>query len=358
MKEGTIGGLDPRPLVFALVGGSIRLVELAVRMTAGYIWLTFVLSRFAYSRPWGETLGRFLIETVSRMAAGVVDHVPNLITLGIILFITRAVAATLGAWFRAVERGDLQVPWLDPVAGRGARRLTVIAIWLFAITVAYPYVPGANTEAFKGVSVFVGLVVSLGSVGVVGQMMGGLFILFNRALRPGDVVKVGDITGVVKELGVVSLTLTTRAREEVTIPNSVVVADSIRNFSRVQEGAVVLSTSVTIGYDTPWRQVRAMLLLAAARTDGVLREPAPVVYETALSDFYVEYELVAHGTSAITRAVLMSDLHQQILDAFNEHGVQIMSPHFEGQPEKLAIVEKANWFSAPAAKTNGGGKDS
>jgi len=351
MREGTIGGIDPRPMVFALVGGLIRLVEFAIRMAAGYLWLTFVLSRFAYSRPWGETLGRFLIDTVSRMAAGMVDHVPNLVTLGIILFVTRAVSATLGAWFRAVERGDLRVSWMDPIAGRAARRLTMIAIWLFAVTVAYPYVPGANTEAFKGVSVFVGLVVSLGSVGVVGQMMGGLFVLFNRALRPGDVVKVGNVSGIVKDLGVVSITLTTRAREEVTIPNSVVVADSIRNFSRVQESAVVLATSVTIGYDTPWRQVRAMLLLAAARTEGVLHDPAPVVYENSLTDFYVEYELVAQGSSAKPRPVLMSELHEQILDVFNEHGVQIMSPHFEGQPDRPAIVEPADWFAAPAAKT-------
>jgi small-conductance mechanosensitive channel len=118
----------------------------------------------------------------------------------------------------------------------------------------------------------------------------------------------------------------------------------------VPAGAVVLSTSVTIGYDTPWRQVRAMLLLAAARTDGVLKEPAPVVFETQLSDFYVEYELVAHGTASVPRPVLMSRLHEQILDAFNEQGVQIMSPHFEGQPDKPAIVERSKWFAEPAPK--------
>jgi small-conductance mechanosensitive channel len=346
-----IAGIDPRPLVFATLGWLIRVVELAVRLAAAYLWLTFVLSRFAYSRPWGLRLGGFLIDTVTRMAAAVVDHLPNLITLAIILFVTRTIAAAAGAWFRAVERGDLPVSWIDPIAARAARRLGVLAIWLFAITVAYPYVPGANTDAFKGVSVFLGLVVSLGSVGVVGQIMGGLFVLFNRALRPGDVVKVGDVHGVVKDLGIVSITVSTRTQEEVTIPNSVVVADAIRNFSRAHAGAVVLSTSVTIGYDAPWRQVHAMLLLAAARTDGVLREPAPVVYATTLSDFYVEYELVAHGAASVARSALLSKLHEQILDVFNEHGVQIMSPHFEGQPEKPAIVERSKWFADPAEKT-------
>ena len=350
IKAAAIAGIDPRPFVFSALGWLIRLIGFAVRVTAAYIWLTFVLSRFAYSRPWGQTLGGFLIDTLTRMAAAVVDHLPNLITLAVILLITRVVAAAASAWFRAVERGDLPLSWLDPLAAKAARRLAVLAIWVFAITVAYPYVPGANTEAFKGVSVFVGLMVSLGSVGIVGQILGGLFVTFNRALRPGDVVKVGNVYGVVKDLGLVSVTLTTRAQEEVTIPNSVVVADAIRNFSRAPVGGVVLSTSVTIGYDAPWRQVRAMLLLAAARTDGVLKEPAPVVFETALSDFYVEYELVAYGAVSVPRPVLMSRLHEQILDAFNEQGVQIMSPHFEGQPDKPAIVERSKWFAAPAPK--------
>jgi small-conductance mechanosensitive channel len=349
IKAAAIAGIDPRPFVFWALGWLIRLIGLSVRLTAAYLWLTFVLSRFAYSRPWGRTLGGFLIDTLTRMAAAVVDHLPNLITLAVILLITRVVAAATGAWFRAVERGDLPISWLDPLAAKAARRLAVLAIWVFAITVAYPYVPGANTEAFKGVSVFVGLMVSLGSVGIVGQILGGLFVTFNRALRPGDVVKVGNVHGVVKDLGLVSVTLTTRAQEEVTIPNSVVVADAIRNFSRAPAG-VVLSTSVTIGYDAPWRQVRAMLLLAAARTDGVLKEPTPVVFETALSDFYVEYELVAYGAASVPRPVLMSRLHEQILDAFNEQGVQIMSPHFEGQPDKPAIVERSKWFAAPAPK--------
>jgi small-conductance mechanosensitive channel len=251
-----------------------------------------------------------------------------------------------------VERGDLLVSWLDPLAALAARRLTMLAIWLFALTIAYPYIPGASTDAFKGVSVFVGLIVSLGSAGVVGQIIGGLFVTFSRALRPGDVVHLGDIHGVVKKLGLVSVTVSTPTQEEVTIPNSVVVAGAIKNFSRGHQATVVLSTSVTIGYNTPWRQVRAMLFQAAARTPGVLREPAPMVHETALSDFYVEYELVAHGDMAVSRPALLSRLHEQILDIFNEHGVQIMSPNFEAQPEQPAIVDRSQWFAEPAEQVD------
>jgi small-conductance mechanosensitive channel len=319
-----------------------------VRLAAVYVLLTFLFSRFAYSRPWSQRLGGFVIDTCARMAAAVIDQLPNLITLGIILFVTRAISTAVAAWFRAVERGDLSVSWLDPVAAIASRRLVLLAVWLFALTVAYPYVPGASTDAFKGVSVFVGLVVSLGSAGVVGQITSGLFVTFNRALRPGDVVQVGDIQGVVKRLGLTSVTLSTAAQEEVTVPNAVAVAGAIRNFSRGHRASVVLATSVGIGYDTPWRQVRAMLLLAASRTDGVLPEPAPVVYETALSDFYIEYKLVARGSDSVARPILLSRLHEQILDTFNEHGVQIMSPNFEGQPEQPVVVPPSKWFAAPA----------
>jgi small-conductance mechanosensitive channel len=231
IRDPGIPGVDTRSVVFAVLRSLIRLGELAVRLAAAYVFLTFVFSRFAYSRPWSQRLGGFVVDTFTRMAAAVIDQLPNLITLGVILFVTRGIAAAVAAWFRAVERGDLSVSWLDPVAALAARRLTVMAIWLFAPTVAYPYVPGASTDAFKGVSVFVGLIVSLGSAGVDGQIMSGLFITFNRALRPGDVVHVGDTHGVAKKLGVVSVTVSTRTQEEVTIPNAVVVSGAIRNYS-------------------------------------------------------------------------------------------------------------------------------
>src|SRR4030095_9721489 len=191
-------------------------------------------------------------------------------------------------------------------------------------------------------------VVSLGSSGVVGHIIGGFFITFSRALRPGDVVHMGDISGTVKKLGLVSVSVSTRSHEEVMVPNAGVVGGGIGNLQRDHPWTVILSTSVTIGYGTPWRQVRAMLLLAAARTEGVLREPVPIVLETALSTFAIEYELVVHGTVTVSRSVLLSRLHEQILDVFNEHGVQIMTPAFEGQPEQPEIVDRSKWFTEPA----------
>ncbi len=349
----TIAGVDPRPFIFGALAWLTRAAAWVVVAVAGYLWLTFVLNHFAYSRPWGATLGEFLISRVTGVAAAFVEALPNLITLAIIVLVTRAATGAVSAWFRAVEHQALSISWLDQHSARAARKLVVIGVWLFAITVAYPYVPGAETDAFKGVSVFVGLMVSLGSAGTVGQVMGGFFLVFNRVLRPGEFVQVGNVQGVVKDLGLTAVRVTTADRKEVTIPNSVVVSTATVNLSRAHPGTVVLTTSVTIGYDTPWRQVRALLLLAAARTEGVLHEPRPDVIERALSDFYVEYELVAYGSDGDVRAVLMSRLHQQIIDAFNEHGVQIMSPHFEGQPDQSVVVPRSKWFSEPAGPPAG-----
>lgn len=344
----TIAGVDPRPMVFGVLAWLTRAAGMVVVAVAGYLWLTFVLNHFAYSRPLGARLGQFLIDKATSIAAAFVIELPNLLTLGIIILVTRVIAGAVSAWFHAVEHQTINVSWLDRHSARAARKLAVIGIWLFAATVAYPYVPGAETDAFKGVSVFVGLVVSLGSAGIIGQVMSGFFVIFNRALRPGEFVRVGEIEGVVKDLGLTAVRLSTHSLKEVTIPNSVVISAATTNLSRAQPGTVVLTTSVTIGYDAPWRQIRALLLLAAARTEGVLHEPQPDVIETALSDFYVEYELVAYGTAAVERPILMSRLHEQVLDVFNEHGVQIMSPHFEGQPDKDVVVPQSRWFAKPA----------
>jgi small-conductance mechanosensitive channel len=344
----TIGGVDPRPFVFKVLAWLTRVAAMVTIAAAGYLWLTFVLNHFAYSRPWGARLGEFLVGKITGIAAAFVQELPNLLTLLIIVFVTRAIAGAAGAWFRAVEDESLSVSWLDQHSARAARKLVVIGIWLFAITVAYPYVPGAETDAFKGVSVFVGLMVSLGSAGVIGQVMSGFFVIFNRALRPGEFVQIGETQGVVKELGLMAVRVIAHGQKEITIPNSVVIGSATTNLSRSQPGTVVLMTTATIGYDAPWRQVQALLLLAAARTDGVANEPRPEVVQSALSDFYVQYDLVAYGTSAVPRPVLMSRLHAHILDVFNEHGVQIMSPHFEGQPDKPVVVPRSRWFTEPA----------
>jgi small-conductance mechanosensitive channel len=219
---------------------------------------------------------------------------------------------------------------------------------------AYPYLPGSHTEAFRGLSVLVGLMISLGASNLVGQAASGLILIYSRTLKPGEFVKIADTQGTVTELGMFATRVETGLGEEVVLPNSFVLSNTTRNYSRSIAGeGYILDVTVTIGYGTPWRQVHAMLLEAARRTGGVLENPAPFVIQTALSDFYVEYRLVAYAgpTAPAKRARAMSDLHANVQDVFNEYGVQIMSPHYLIDPSEPQVVPKAKWFEAPARRS-------
>jgi small-conductance mechanosensitive channel len=165
----------------------------------------------------------------------------------------------------------------------------------------------------------------------------------------GDFVKIGEVEGTVTHLGSLSTKVRTPRNEEITIPNAIVVANATTNFTRNAEGGVFTPTTVTIGYDTPWRQVQALLLLAAERTDEVRRDPRPVVFQTALTDFSVQYTLLVSLVNPARRLPSLAVLHANIQDAFNEYGVQIMSPNYEADPENRKLVPPQDWYAAPAA---------
>ena len=322
-----------------------------------YLWLTFVLLRFPYTQPWGQQLGAFLFSIFSTIGTGILHSIPGLFTVIVIFLLTRIVLRLVTRVFTQVEKGDLTLPWLHADTARATRYLVIVLVWIFAIVVAYPYVPGSDTDAFKGVSVLVGIMLSLGSAGLVNQIMSGLVVVYSRALKPGDFVQVGDDFGVVTDAGMLSTKIITRKKEEITIPHAVLTGARTVNFSRhAANGQAQLGTIVTIGYDAPWRQVHELLLEAARRTTGVRPEPAPRVWQRALSNFYVEYELIVNLDHPEDRIPILSDLHMHIQDAFNEAGVQIMVPAFESQPENRVIVPKSSWFpkkAEPATEPNG-----
>jgi small-conductance mechanosensitive channel len=341
-----------RMLVFLRV--IVRLVSVSVAFVLIYSWLTFVLRRFPYTRPWGEALRGFLFERVTDLGRGILSALPDLFTVLLIVLLTRLVVRLFGLMFDEVERGRASIPGVYPETALPTRRLVTVLLWFFALALSYPYLPGAETDAFKGVSVFIGLMVSLGSSGIVNQVMSGLTLTYSRALRLGDFVRIGDVEGTVTHLGSLSTKVRTPRGEEVTIPNAVVVSTQTTNYSRFADSDGVLTpTSVTIGYDVPWRQVQALLLLAAARTDGVRNQPQPVVRQTALKDFYVEYTLLVSLEQPALRLPTMDRLHGNIQDAFNEHGVQIMSPNYEADPEGPKIVPRERWFASPATTSAG-----
>lgn len=341
-----LAGFDLEPVFHSLSRTMTNLTGWALAVVLIYLWLTFVFLRFPYTQPWGQQLGAFLLSIFTTLGAGILHSIPGMFTVVVIFLLVRIVARLVSGIFRQVEKGDLTVPWLHADTARATRYLVITLIWIFAIVVAYPYFPGSGTDAFKGVSVLLGVMISLGSAGLVNQVMNGLVVVYSRALKPGELVQVGDDFGVVTDVGLLSTKLITRKKEEITIPHAVLVGAKTVNYSRhAAGGQAQISTSLTIGYDAPWRQVHELLLEAAAKTSGVRDDPAPRVWQRALSSFYVEYELVMNLDRPEQRVPLLSELHTHIQDAFNEAGVQIMVPAFETQPEKKVIVPKSQWFA-------------
>ena len=332
---------------FARVIVTTAFITLALLVT--YWWLSFVLRQFPYSRPWGETLREQLLTMLAGIALAVAHALPNLLIVLVIVTATRIAIAVTNAFFDAVERGTIASAWTSADTARASRRLTAAALWLFAAVIAYPYGPGSGTDAFKGVSVFVGIIVSLGSAGLVNQLMSGFTLTYSRGVKVGDVVRTGEVAGLVTRMGMFSMQLRTVCGELITVPNAVVVSQSMSNYTRT-EGTPHLSldTQVTIGYSTPWRQVQALLTVAAERTDMVLRDPQPRVLQRALEDFYVRYQLIVAVDCRANYADVLNNLLANIQDAFNEHGVQIMSPNYEADPEQPAIVPRDQWYAAPA----------
>ncbi len=271
----------------------VAMLITAVDLVIVYAAVTIALRRFPYTRPWGESMRGFLLETAQRLAFGVVGALPGLFTVVVIFVIARFIARLIRILFDAVEQGRATLPGIFPDTARTTRRLVTALLWLFVLVVAYPYMPGSQTDAFKGVTVFLGLMVTFGSSGLINQIMSGIMITYSRALRVGDFVRVGELEGTVTRLGVLSTKVETVWNEEVTVPNAVVVTQTTTDYSRTGRADGAFTTiTVTIGYDVPWRQVQALLLLAAERTPGLRSRPAPVVYKTELNDFYVKYALL------------------------------------------------------------------
>ena len=339
-----VAGVDTTPLL----RGIVRLLSGAIVFAAGavtaYLFLAFSLEQFPYSAPIGRRLAGYFLGVLSDLGSGILNGIPGLFMAGVILYLARLVNRAQGAFLQGVIDGRIVVSWLDPEPARATRRLATLLIWAFAFVCAYPYIPGSSTEAFKGVSVLLGLMLSVGSAGVLHQSMSGLVVTYSRALRPGDWVSVGDVEGSVLVVGVLSTKIATPRGEEVSIPNAVLVSGRIVNYSRLaKEKGAMLTTKVTIGYDAPWRVVHRLLLGAAAAVPLVKKEPPSFVLQRALSDFYVEYELFVHHDRPEDRWQILSDLHAAIQDQFNAAGVQIMSPNFLSQPDKPVLVPKDRW---------------
>jgi len=342
-------GVGPRSYLLVFV---FRLLGIGLWVLIGalsYGVAVAVLDAFPWSAPWGDALARYVFGLLGDIATGLVGSIPGLMMIVVVLFLARMVQDVLRLFLSRVQAGSIRVPFLHADTVGATRLLLNVLIWAIAIAIAYPYLPGSSSDAFKGVSVLFGVMVTLGSTGLVNQLMSGLVIVYSRSLKKGDFVTINGSEGVVTEVSALAVKLLTLHNEEITLPNNVITSSPIRNYSKLsgQQGTL-LSTKVTIGYDAPWRQVHALLTEAAGRTQGIRTQPEPFVYQRALSDFYVEYELFVHVDSPQQRVPILSALHGAIQDGFNAHGVQIMSPHYMEQPDGTMVVPREKWFEPPA----------
>lgn len=304
-------------------------LRIAVTLILFYIYIPLVLSFFPWTEPLSRRIVGYALTPLGAAWDAFLGFVPSLFYLLVIVLITRYVLKLIQALFRAIESGAVAFhgfyrEWADPTY-----KIARVLVLAFAAVVCFPYLPGSHTDAFKGVSLFLGVLFSLGSSSAVSNIVAGIVLTYTRAFEVGDRVQIGEAIGDVTERSLLVTRLRTIKNVEVTIPNGTVLASQVHNYTRLAPTAgLVLHTTVTIGYDAPWRTVHELLVAAAHRTDNILEEPHPYVLQTSLDDFYVSYELNALTRRAELMAVTYSLLHRNIQDACNEAGVEIMSPHY------------------------------
>ena len=330
---------------------AVRILAVLVALVAGYVYLNYVLVLFPWTRALGRSLTNILLQPLKTLATGFLAFIPDLVFLIILTLITRWALRLVGVFFARMASGETEVRGFEADWAKPTERIVRFALIAMALVIAYPYIPGSGSEAFKGLGVVVGLMFSLGSASVIGNLVAGLGIAFRRAFRVGDRIRIGDTIGEVTQVELLTTYLRSPKNEQIVIPNSLILNNEVVNYSalvRSGEGLIV-HTNVGIGYETPWRQVEAMLIQAARRTPGIRAEPEPFVLQRSLGDFAVNYEINAYTDEPRRILGTYSDLHRNILDVFNEYGVQIMTPAYEGDPEQAKVVPRDQWFTSPAA---------
>ncbi|MCU0974996.1 MAG: mechanosensitive ion channel family protein [Steroidobacteraceae bacterium] len=335
-----------RQLVQALVRLAFWLLVFAII----YYYLQYALRLFPWTRPLGERLLELFVDPLRTLGLGAVESLPSLLFLLVLAIVTRYLLGMIHAFFVAVEQGRIKLSDFDSEWAMTTYKLVRVFVLAFALVVAYPYIPGSDSAAFKGVSVLLGVLISIGSSSMISSIVAGYTMTYRRTFRNGDRIRVGDVYGDVVDSRLMVTTVRTPKNELVIVPNSEILAKSVVNYTALaRERGLILHTTVGIGYETPWRQVEAMLLMAAERTPGLAPEPAPFVLQTSLGDFAVNYQLNAyvHQTKGLNR--LYSELHKNIQDVFNEYGVQIMTPAYVADPTPPKVVPPESWYLAPAA---------
>jgi small-conductance mechanosensitive channel len=330
--------LTPNQLANILVVMA-KYLRFAVLLLVASISMTLIFSL----SPITEGLARVVLDRLMVVLTAfwekLLGFIPNLVTLLFIALVTRMALKVLHFFYDGLQRGKVRYDGIHPELIEPTYQIARFLIVAFALVAAFPYIPGSSSPVFKGLSIFVGFLLSLGSTSMVTNIVSGIVLTYTRGLKIGDRVQIADSTGDVIDRTLLVTRVRTIKNVIISIPNAIVMKNMIVNYStEADEKGLILHTSVTIGYDVPWRQVHQLLIQAAQATPDVLATPHPFVLQTSLDDFYISYELNAYTAKAPKMAVIYSELHQNILDQFNQAGVEIMSPSYMALRDGGAIT--------------------
>jgi small-conductance mechanosensitive channel len=315
------------------------------------IFLQYILGLFPWTNNVAEYTLQLFLDPIIKIGRGILGFLPSLAFLIVIFLFTRYALRLIKLFFTGIDQGGIVIKEFDPEWSFATFRIVKVFVIAFAVIIAYPYIPGSDSSAFKGVTVFLGILFSLGSSSFISNLIAGYSMTYRGAFKKGDRIKVDDQVGFVEEQKLLVTRLRSVKNEEVIIPNSVLLNSNIINYTkRAKEIGLILHTTVGIGYETPWRQVESMLKAAADRTEGLLKDPPPYVLQQSLGDFAVNYEINAFCNDVLKMHIHYTALHQNILDIFNENNVQIMTPAYEGDPEIPKVVPKEQWNTPLASQ--------
>jgi len=308
---------------------STRIAKYLFIILLTYLYFAFVFSFFSFSQTWAQTLLTYFMIPINKVINAFVSYIPNLATIIVIVVIVNYTNKFLHVIFDEIGSGKIvlenfPVDWADPTFK--IIRFLVIA---FAITVIFPYLPGSSSPIFQGISVFIGILFSLGSSSAISNIVSGVVLTYMRPFKIGDRVKIAETTGDIIERTLLVTRVRTVKNVDITIPNSMILGSHIINYSSsATHTGLILHTTVTIGYDVPWNKVHELLIAAAMESDNILPEPKPFVLQTSLEDFYVAYQINAYTKNVKMQAVIYSDLHKNIQDVCNERNIELLSPHY------------------------------
>lgn len=310
---------------------ALKILRLLVLLAILFAWATFILRLYPWTRAFGESILDHFFASAELVLAAIGNYLPNIFVLAIIIAITYYSLRFIKPFFVAIEQGSLVIPGFYADWAKPTYNLLALFVIALAAILGFPFLPGFDSPAFQGITVFIGLLLSLGSTSVINNMLGGLILIYTRPFRLGDHIRVGDVIGDIVEKNFLAIRICTPANQVITIPNTTLLTNEVINFnisSRELSRNLILQTSITLGYDVPWRQAYSCLIEAALTTARILPEPAPFVLQTKLGDHAISYQLNAFTSEPNLMVFIYSELHQNIQDKCNEAGIEILSPGY------------------------------